>query len=369
MELAAMKKVISTSQQQLSPYCGQDCVEALQNADLDLHPWAGYTLGLQSQYLPYWLELAILLDRHEGFYTEDAIPLAIKHLRCAKRVLVNDASPIADQNLEQALSLTQSIWDKYYNPAEGQSFDHFKSDFKNAFDEVKVSSLQIVQPNKQLCKWYELGKSIANLDTYDIFDHQDMNELIKNLMNAFNDIPSDARSDLLILNDLYSIWCSFKADVKLSQFYRKCKKEFGKKYPSFCWKSVHKDFHFGFSALISDLALQELKLRLFNRHHCSAPAHTLKPFWDKDRGLLLYGDQTIRTVRVGTGEKIVEILDQFQKADWPPRISDPGLNSSNKRGLDSRRHHDWIKSLNTKLIMIRFSSDGTGKGIRWSGCD
>ena len=59
------------------------------------------------------------------------------------------------------------------------------------------------------------------------------------------------------------------------------------------------------------------------------------------------------------------ILARFQELSWPARIDDP---LPPQAGIDPRqRLHDAIKRLNRcqKPQFIRFSGDGTAKGIRW----
>jgi hypothetical protein len=86
-----------------------------------------------------------------------------------------------------------------------------------------------------------------------------------------------------------------------------------------------------------------------------------RPRWSLvDRQLTLNG-RPIRTVSGPTrATNVVPVLEAFQNEQWPARIDDPLPG-----GPDQQRLHATIRSLNTGLSGIRFSSDGTGRGYAW----
>jgi hypothetical protein len=61
------------------------------------------------------------------------------------------------------------------------------------------------------------------------------------------------------------------------------------------------------------------------------------------------------------------ILRVFEEEGWPPRIDDP-LDRAPDRD-PQQRLHDAVRRLNgnQSRCRIRFSRDGTGQGILWSG--
>jgi hypothetical protein len=87
------------------------------------------------------------------------------------------------------------------------------------------------------------------------------------------------------------------------------------------------------------------------------PSSRTRPSWNQDRGELTYKGIVIRRVRVGVGTRIVAILNGFEALGWPERIA--------SIICDELCHRDAIRTLNKKLAIIRFLSDGTSKGIRW----
>ena len=63
------------------------------------------------------------------------------------------------------------------------------------------------------------------------------------------------------------------------------------------------------------------------------------------------------------------ILDAFQAADWPTHLVDPlPLRAAH---CPKRRLHDAIKCLNRcqRVAAIRFSGDGSGRGVLWEQVD
>jgi hypothetical protein len=85
-----------------------------------------------------------------------------------------------------------------------------------------------------------------------------------------------------------------------------------------------------------------------------------RPLWDREVGELRWGNQLIRTVaRFNRANQIVMVFDAFERQNWQHRINDPIVPS------DPERLNQTIRTINRNLLVIRFSSDGTGAGIRW----
>jgi len=82
--------------------------------------------------------------------------------------------------------------------------------------------------------------------------------------------------------------------------------------------------------------------------------------WDRTNGRLTIDGKLAKTIKnLGPAKNVTLILDAFQELGWPDRIDDPLPN-----GADSQRLKDTLDSLNDNLVCLRFSRDGTGKGIR-----
>lgn len=84
-----------------------------------------------------------------------------------------------------------------------------------------------------------------------------------------------------------------------------------------------------------------------------------KPNWDPATGRLTFRGKIIRQVRgISVARRLRPILDAFEEAEWPAQIKAPASYSQQEL-------HDAIRGLNQNLELIRFRSDGTGKGVVW----
>lgn len=83
------------------------------------------------------------------------------------------------------------------------------------------------------------------------------------------------------------------------------------------------------------------------------------PSWDAHSGTLVWQEHVIRKVdRQATN--IRDVLDAFEKANWPARILDPLPGGKNQA-----RVSDTVRRLNAGLTGIRFRADGSGAGFLW----
>ena len=89
----------------------------------------------------------------------------------------------------------------------------------------------------------------------------------------------------------------------------------------------------------------------------------IRPERNHGRGELKFHGDVIRRVRISVGNQIVKILDEFERQGWPERIDSPITDF-----FDDMKHRDAIRRLNSDLAVIRFRSDGTGRGILWEIC-
>ena len=83
-----------------------------------------------------------------------------------------------------------------------------------------------------------------------------------------------------------------------------------------------------------------------------------KPRWDGERGELIYEETVIKQVSRGKAVNVVSVLQAFEEGGWRSRVPSPFDD-------DWQKMHETIKSLNKGLQVIRFRSDGTGKGVLW----
>lgn len=89
-----------------------------------------------------------------------------------------------------------------------------------------------------------------------------------------------------------------------------------------------------------------------------------RPSWDAQRRELWVDGRLVKRLRQQSPNQQA-ILDVFEAANWPSRISDPlPLRAAQ---CPKRRVHDAIKCLNRyhRHQAIRFGGDGSGRGILW----
>jgi hypothetical protein len=89
-----------------------------------------------------------------------------------------------------------------------------------------------------------------------------------------------------------------------------------------------------------------------------------KPAWDAFRRELWVGGRMVKQYRRPALNQQM-ILDAFQAARWPTHLVDPlPLRAAH---CPKRRLHDAIKCLNRcqRIAAIRFSGDGSGRGVLW----
>jgi hypothetical protein len=89
-----------------------------------------------------------------------------------------------------------------------------------------------------------------------------------------------------------------------------------------------------------------------------------RPKWSRDRQELSVGGRVVKQFKVPAPNQEL-ILSVFQEEGWPVRIDDPL--PPHPEQDSKRRLHDTINSLNRcqKVVLIRFSGDGKGTGVRW----
>jgi hypothetical protein len=92
------------------------------------------------------------------------------------------------------------------------------------------------------------------------------------------------------------------------------------------------------------------------------------PRWDADARELWLGSVLIkRFVVPASGQELV--LTALEAAGWPRRLPDPFPPGGPVE--PGQRLHDTVKRLNLaqQNPLLRFSRDGTGRGLRWDYCD
>jgi len=109
-----------------------------------------------------------------------------------------------------------------------------------------------------------------------------------------------------------------------------------------------------------------LPMRFSRESAGEVPALTAeeKPFWDAKRRKLLVEGRVVKQFHCPAPSQQL-VLDAFQIAHWPAHIMDPLPLQAEQ--CPKRRLHDAIKRLNRNHAheAIRFSGDGSGRGVLW----
>lgn len=90
----------------------------------------------------------------------------------------------------------------------------------------------------------------------------------------------------------------------------------------------------------------------------------LRPFYNNFRSELVFGSEVIKRFRTPALNQQA-VLSAFQSLAWPDRINDP-LTPSDEL-CPRRRLSETIRALNRRQMrrVVRFSGDGSGRGILW----
>jgi hypothetical protein len=102
-------------------------------------------------------------------------------------------------------------------------------------------------------------------------------------------------------------------------------------------------------------AVRGLEVTLYRVLEDLAAGRSPVPSWDRDASTLRYAGRVIRTY-APRARTVVEILDAFERAGWPPTVPLPRRNVV---------VNDAVRSLNHGLTEIHFRADGTGRGVTW----
>ncbi|WP_397569649.1 hypothetical protein [Schlesneria sp. T3-172] len=91
--------------------------------------------------------------------------------------------------------------------------------------------------------------------------------------------------------------------------------------------------------------------------------HAAIPFWDCHHRELRVGEILAKRFRQPAKNQEA-ILNAFQEEGWPPRIDNPIAAAVSTDAIE--RLHDAVKRLNHQINpVIRFFSDGQGRGVTW----
>ena len=84
-----------------------------------------------------------------------------------------------------------------------------------------------------------------------------------------------------------------------------------------------------------------------------------RPHWNELTRALYLGDKCIRRYNRGAATNQIDIIEEFERKDWPESVDDPFCDANKMR----QTLYDLNKSLSVETI--RFRADGTGESILW----
>lgn len=87
------------------------------------------------------------------------------------------------------------------------------------------------------------------------------------------------------------------------------------------------------------------------------------PLWDTEQRELRFHSKVCKAYRKTTAPNQISILEAFNKAGWPTRIS--SLRDIDGDPLVDRRLGETIRGLKNRLKYVKFRGDGTGHGVIW----
>jgi hypothetical protein len=372
------------------PFRDRALVEAAADPDLDLRPWAAYTLGFEGHVLPIRLSL-YRRQPEPGWGTAENVVAAAGCLRTACDILAPELSQTVHGELMGVLGSLEGFIDAMAGEWENTGRIDWDDRTPEAYlDRLIVLANGDLAVHPSLAQWFKLGRSIGR------WFHQDdaFNELerapFRPVVEAVHMLPPRDRSTEPHLTDLARLAGRFdpkdEYGLRLAVAHGPLKElylppELRKWNPlNLLPRALHTDAReiAKMQAICDELARRKLstvdpyrfwmavwKLAgLLNRDlrrvrrmgDRSTGTSEVKPSWNRDVGQLFFQGEVIKRVVVGKATRIVAVLDEFQRHNWRSRIDDP-------IHLGSQALHDTIDSLNQRLGAIHFRSDGTGKGI------
>ena len=113
--------------------------------------------------------------------------------------------------------------------------------------------------------------------------------------------------------------------------------------------------------LVNERDLRTLR-REIQLEGLDVPTGSPLPSWNPSTGELSFGGCVIRRLRVlRSPSNIQRIVDAFQAAGWPARISNP-------LPAGQEELHQTLRSLNGRLEAIRFHAQEGGQAVVWELC-
>jgi hypothetical protein len=91
---------------------------------------------------------------------------------------------------------------------------------------------------------------------------------------------------------------------------------------------------------------------------------TTIPSWNRETGELRLNDRLVKHIKnIKQAVNVIRILDAFERDGWPEVMGDPLPYATERKRRE--RLGEALKSLNCKLVGLRFLRNGSTQCIRW----
>jgi hypothetical protein len=344
----------------------------------DPRPLASYRLGYYTREV--WLSLRVFWEW--PYEERDAWPGVVERFKLleeAKTTLAGAMEPAKAEDLGRAIrSLKKLAW-KLHDAWETEStgwhggrwFGSGPVPEGSGWAVLKLEADQVRLQPAHLNRWYEIGKALG---TYEVLVNAEQDE---------DSIP-EAQGLFALIASLPGDQLSLVPELKGLAEHAEESTESGpgallmKALTSAGNKLRPEEFGLGTTRLSMERLVRALsrcvEFRLENATWLTPVSaesesriddkQSQKPSWSRHEYKLRLGETTIRKVKRQADSNIVKVLDAFEEQGWPGHIDDPV-----QHDLYPLRIHETIRSLNTRLRLIRFHADGEGKGICWERLD
>lgn len=384
---------------------------AMRDPEIDLRPWAAYTLGYQGHALRYWQVLIWDLPNYEH---ADGVPCSSAELRYALDILTAEIPLGVALALREVLGRLERIHEQIIQCLldgtryRGRRLGWGEAPGRAGWERMTCLVGQALADGAPSHRWLRLGQELG------IWMHEDLlgdgararAESLR-VAHAGLKLTAQARARFPVLESLGRL-AADPGCVDEPYLRRKLIEAAPELWPDDFLDPVRDEWAYSkvMRLLHRDIQQQLLRNRRLPDAGCehgspgdcdeegSPQAHrlvspfaaetveaavivpsngtevgptarqnpateTVRPRWDSECGELRYQGDVIRRVRSrSVARSIVRVLDAFEEDGWPRRIDNPV-------GNDKIKIHETIKSLNDGLTRIRFHGDGVGEGIIW----
>lgn len=316
---------------------------AVRNPSLDLGPWAQFTLGSDVRVLRTGVALFAQFTAPE-WGAIDGLTVPLARIGDATGILAPHIHPNILEQIQKALSqLQNSLRRSASAPIPDCALDRLAYFFDAVADSLPGAA------------WYRLGRALGEWLAADFFAGPNETIPFGPVVEMVSSIPIQQRPSIACLNDLAKLVDAGGLDNEAQ-----LRQSLVTGPLADCWSGDASDPRFvvlHFWTLPWKL-LSRIDNDLLQLKKQIAEFQSQQPKWVKDTGKLLFGDIVIKQIVVGKATNVVTVLDEFEEKNWPSRINYP------PECMEETLHYT-IRSLNERLDIIRFRSDGQGKGIVW----